>query len=157
MIRLALLALLAVSPVLCEDRLVPVDEAALQHLIGANKGKVILVNFWATWCEPCQEEVPKLVQLESRLRGKGLKLIVVSADEPEQEAAARRFLISRKVPPPTYRKQAKNDESFINAVDPKWSGAVPAMFLYDRKGQRVKSFIGETEMPAVEAALQKLF
>jgi Thiol-disulfide isomerase and thioredoxins len=134
-----------------------VDEAALQRLIAANKGKVVLLNFWATWCEPCQEEVPKLVQLEGRLRAKGLKLIVVSADEPEQEEAARRFLVSRKVPLPSYRKQAKNDEKFINSIDTKWSGAVPAMFLYDRQGKRVKSFIGETEMPAVEAELRKLF
>ena len=157
MIRLAVLALLAVSPLICQDKLVPVDEAGLQRLISANKGKVILLNFWATWCEPCRAEVPQLVGLASRLKDKGLKLIVVSADEPEQEAAARSFLLSKKVPLPSYLKQAKNDENFINWVDPKWSGAVPAMFVYDRNGKRVKSFIGETELATVEAALQKLF
>ena len=117
----------------------PLDEAALQQVIAANKGKVLLVSFWATWCEPCRAEMPNVVALESRLRAQGLKVIIVSADEPEQEADALRFVEAQHVPMPAYIKRAKNDQQFIDAVDKKWSGALPALFLYDRNGRRVSS------------------
>ncbi|HUS06656.1 MAG TPA: TlpA disulfide reductase family protein [Bryobacteraceae bacterium] len=149
---LALLIALAVVPAFCDNKLIPIDEPGIQRLLSANKGRVVLVNFWATWCEPCRAEVPRLVQLESRLQAKGLKLILISADE--QEATATRFLQTMKVPSPSYLKRAKNDEDFINSFDPKWSGALPAMFLYNRSGKRVKAFIGETDMATVEAAVK---
>jgi hypothetical protein len=55
-----------------------------------------------------------------------------------------------------YLKQADDDDHFINAIDPKWSGALPALFLYDKSGHKVRSFIGETDMAALERAIQKL-
>jgi hypothetical protein len=60
------------------------------------------------------------------------------------------------VPGPAYIKRVGNDEKFIDSVDPKWSGALPALFLYDRQGRKVKSYIGETDMAALEAAVRKL-
>ena len=136
--------------------LAPVDEAGYQELLAANKGKVLLVDFWATWCLPCRTEMPQLVKLEGRLRAKGLKLLTVSADEPEQEAGAEKFLAKLGVPGPWHIKKPRSDEKFINSVDPKWSGALPALFLYDRTGRRVASFIGETETSEIEAAIQKI-
>ena len=53
-------------------------------------------------------------------------------------------------------KNAKDDDKFINLVDPKWSGALPALFLYDRTGRKVKMFVGETPMKELEAAVSKL-
>jgi hypothetical protein len=60
------------------------------------------------------------------------------------------------VPPPAYIKRVKNDDKFIESVDAQWSGALPALFLYDRQGRKVKSYIGETDMAALEAAIRKL-
>lgn len=55
---------------------------------------------------------------------------------------------------PRYIRQTADDDHFINSIDSKWSGALPALFLFDRNGRRVKSFIGETDMPQLEAALK---
>jgi thiol-disulfide isomerase/thioredoxin len=152
-----LIALLAVSLVAAApQKLTPLDETGVQKLIAAQKGKAVLVNFWATWCEPCRAEMPQLVAMNSRLKGKPFQLLVISADEPEQAADAYKFVTSHSVPLPSYIKHAKSDDHFINAFDPKWSGAVPALFLYDRTGKRVKSWIGETEIAEVEAAVRKL-
>ena len=150
------LALVAASGIVSAAKLQAVDEAAYQKLIASNKGKVVLVNFWATWCKPCRAEMPALVKLEAQLRAKGLKLITVSADDEDKETQAEAFIAQTGVPAPAYIRKAKDDDKFINFVDPKWSGALPASILYDKNGKRVKSFIGETPMKDLEAAIQKL-
>ncbi len=136
--------------------LVPLDETAFQKLVASRRGKVLLVNFWATWCSPCRAEMPQLAKLESAFRAKGFSLAVISADEPEQETDALQFIQQSRVPQPAYIKRARDDEQFINAIDPKWSGALPALFLFDRSGKKVRSFIGETDMKDVEAAVRKV-
>lgn len=146
MLRLALLFAL----------LQPVDEAGFQKLTAAHKGKVALYDFWATWCVPCRVELPKVVALQKKLGARGFELVTISADEPEQQAAAEKLLTQWGAPAPAYRRQAKDDDKFINAIDPKWSGALPALFLYDRSGKKVRSFIGETEIAEIEAAVAKL-
>ncbi len=151
---LAGLALAAVSLTQAQP-LKPMDEAGYRAALASNKGNVVLFDFWATWCDPCRAEMPQLAKLEAKLRGRGFKLITISCDEPEAEASAADFLKKNGVVQPAYMKRAKNDDAFINAIDPKWSGALPALFLYDRQGRRVASFVGETSMATVEAALQK--
>lgn len=136
--------------------LATVDEAGYQKLVASHKGSVLLVDFWATWCQPCRKEMPELALLEARLKAKGLRLVTISADEPEKESAARAFLAQSKFTGPAYLKRAKDDDHFINAIDPKWSGALPALFLYDRSGKKVASLVGESTMAEVEAAIKKV-
>ena len=66
---------------LLAGQLTPLDQAGFAALINSHRGKVVLVDFWATWCDPCREELPKLVALSRKLP---FELITVSADEPEQ-------------------------------------------------------------------------
>jgi hypothetical protein len=94
--------------------------------------------------------------MHEKLKARGFAFVTISADEPEQEADAAKFLAAGKVAAPHYIKRAKDDEKFINLVEPKWSGALPASFLYDRTGKKVKTFIGEADLKALEAAIQKL-
>lgn len=132
------------------------DEAGFQKLLASQKGKVVLFDFWATWCEPCRAEMPSLVKMMAQLAPKGLSVITVSADEPEDNALAVEFLKKAGYNGPAYLKAAKSDDAFIRAIDPKWSGALPAKFLYDRAGKKVRSFIGETEKSVLEAEIRKL-
>ncbi len=136
--------------------LVPINEAGFQKLVDSHKGKVVLYDFWATWCAPCRAEFPQLILLEEKLRSQGLEVVTISADEREHKAAAEKFIQMFRVQGPAYLKQADDDDHFINAIDPKWSGALPALFLYDKAGHKVRSFIGETDMAALQAAIRKL-
>lgn len=134
----------------------PVDEASYLKLVAGAKGKVLLVNFWATYCVPCRKEMPQLVALEARLRGQAFQFITISADEPEQAAAAAAFVDKAKIAMPAYIRKAKDDDKFVQALDPKWSGGLPASFLYDKNGRKVRSFFGEVNTAELEAAIKKL-
>ena len=138
------------------DALKPMDEAGFARRLAAYKGKVVLFDFWASWCGGCREEMPGLVQLERKLRKRGFVLVTVSMDEPEQEAAAIAFLKQTGAPYPAYLKRVKNDEAFMGLVDKKWSGALPATFLFGPDGRRAASFIGATGAAEIEAAVNKL-
>lgn len=155
LLALALLCAVAI-PLSARQPLQPLDDSVYRKLIASHKGKVVLVDFWATWCSPCLEELPLLVKMEAKYRQRGLRLLTVSCDEPEEAAGAGQFLEKHGAPRPGYLKKVDDDEKFINSVDPMWSGALPALFLYDRSGRLVKSFVGETEMAALEEAIQKL-
>ena len=147
------LPLLASAPVV---PLQPINEAGFQKLVEAHRGKVVLYDFWATWCAPCRAEMPELAGVADKFRARGFQVVTISADDREHKAAAEKFIQMFRVEGPAYQKQADDDDRFMNAIDPKWSGALPALFLYDKSGHRARSFIGETEMPMLEAAIRKL-
>ena len=142
---------------LAAQNFVPIDEAGYQKLVQSQKGSVVIIDFWATYCKPCRAEMPQLVKLEAKLHAKGLRMITISADEPESMALAKKFLAEVGATSlPAYVKRPKDDDMFIDGIDPKWQGALPALFLYDRNGKKIHSFVGETPLATIEAAIQKL-
>jgi thiol-disulfide isomerase/thioredoxin len=156
--RLALF-LMALTSVLSAQQLLlkPVDETTYPRMVAGYKGKVLLVDFWATWCVPCRKELPDLVKLQAKLKARGLEIVTISADEPETVAAAPKFLKDTGAAVlPAYVKRAKDDDKFIGALDPKWQGALPALFLYDKTGKKAQAFFGETPIAQIEAAILKL-
>ena len=139
-----------------QRKLSRIDETGYREVLKSMAGNVVLVDFWATWCAPCREEMPVLAKLEGNLRDRGFRLVTISADEPEHERTAAEFLKKSGISGSAYLRRAKDDDKFINSVDPKWSGALPALFLYDRQGKLLKSYTGETDPAAIEAAIRKI-
>ncbi|HYL76149.1 MAG TPA: TlpA family protein disulfide reductase [Bryobacteraceae bacterium] len=134
----------------------PIDEAGFTRRLAAYKGKIVLFDFWASWCGGCREEMPGLIALDRKLRKRGFVLVTISVDEPDDEPAAIAFLKQNAAPYPAYRKKAKSDEAFMSMVDKKWTGALPATFLFGPDGKRAASFFGATGMAEIEAAVNKL-
>jgi len=135
----------------------PIDENGLQQLITQARGKVVLLNFWATWCEPCVEEFPALMKIARQFQPQGLQIIFVSIDEPEDiDGKVLPFLKAQGVISRTYIKRTKDDEAFINAIDEKWSGAIPATFIYDTNGTLVKRLVAQQSFETFSAALRRL-
>ena len=101
-----------------------VDAPRLWSALEAYRGRPVVVSLWATWCKPCVEEFPVLVKL-ARER-KDVAVVSVSIDEKEDRGALEAFVRERQPPFPVYAKAPGADEAFIDGVDPRWSGVVPA-------------------------------
>ena len=133
----------------------PVTVGELKQAVTNAGAKVVLINLWATWCGPCRQEFPELVRLERAWRGRGLKLLLVSADDAAELGQVRRFLADNGVTFPTYLK-AQKDQEFINGLDARWTGALPATFLYDGTGQLRDFWEGATTYAVLEQKMQKI-
>jgi thiol-disulfide isomerase/thioredoxin len=155
--KLLLSLALVVVGLSAQGKLTPVDQASYPKVIAGHKGKVVLANFWATWCVPCRKEMPQLVELSHKLAARGFDLVMISADEAEQQAAAAKLLRDNHAEGATFLLKTADNDKFYPAVDAKWSsGELPALFLYDRSGKKVRSFFGETSIADLEAAITKL-
>jgi thiol-disulfide isomerase/thioredoxin len=154
--KLLLMLALAAGAHLNAQKLAPVDDAGYPKLVAAQKGKVVLVNFWATWCKPCRAEMPALQALAAKLRPRGFELITISNDEADKQPQVLKALGEYKISGVTYLRKTADDDKFCDTIDPKWQGVLPALFIYDRSGKKARAFFGETPMPTIEAAIQKL-
>ncbi|HOM98885.1 MAG TPA: TlpA disulfide reductase family protein [Acidobacteriota bacterium] len=134
----------------------PVDEVTLPKIIAEQRGRVVVVNFWATWCGPCREEFPELVDLGRKYMDRGVVLITVSMDEPQDEEAAEAFLEAQGVDDFAYIRAFLDFERFVNAVDPEWIGVLPATFVFDREGRLRFRHYGEAGRTELETEIQEL-
>jgi thiol-disulfide isomerase/thioredoxin len=117
----------------------------------------LLVNFWATWCDPCREEFPDLVKIDQQFRPQGLDMISVSLDDlAEIKTEVPKFLGQMGATMPAYLLNASDPDQIISTIDPKWSGALPATFLYDADGKVVFKHFGRIKPLEVRAAIEKL-
>ena len=88
-----------------------------------------VVNFWATWCKPCIQELPAFDSLDVLSKGSATKIILVSLDFKEDAKKTSDFLTRRSINAECVLLDEVNGNDFINKIDPKWSGAIPATLL----------------------------
>jgi thiol-disulfide isomerase/thioredoxin len=135
-----------------------VDLKGLQERLAQERGRVVVVNYWATWCEPCREEFPEFVEFHHAWGERGVRFWAVSLDVASvRDTEVKKFLAEQRVPFPVFIKtEAEDPNDFINAIDERWSGALPATFVYDREGRRAHSLFGKQTRKSLEAAVAPL-
>lgn len=129
--------------------LISAAPAAIHAEIRKPGASAVLVNVWATWCAPCREEFPDLLHVARDFKARGLRLVLVSADFEGMESEARQFLSSQGVDFPSFIKAGK-DEDFVDGLEAKWSGALPATFVYDGEGRLVRFWEGKASYPVIK-------
>jgi peroxiredoxin/YHS domain-containing protein len=134
----------------------PAPDFTLANLSGEKmalkdfRGKVVLLDFWATWCKPCVKSMPALQKLHDQLAPQGFTVLGISIDE-DGEKNVGAFVKKHKTNYPILLDAEQNPAYEIYKVK-----AIPMMFLIDKKGQIVKQWIGVTALKEVETAAASL-
>lgn len=124
------------------------DLSGARISLSGYRGKVVLLNFWATWCAPCRTELPRFAAWQRRYGPEGLQVIAVSMDD--DPVPVRTFLRKRQPNYPVLMGDAKLGEMYGGVL------GVPVTFLIDRQGVVRARFEGEADLSVMEARLREL-
>lgn len=115
----------------------------LEAILNRKDGKVRVVNFWATWCKPCIEELPFFEELNDSLRDEGLEVLLVSLDFPDKlDSQLIPFVEEHRLESEVFLLDDPHENEWIPRVDNSWSGAIPATLILEGSRKRFfeKSF-----------------
>ena len=115
------------------------------------QGKVVVLNFWATWCGPCQEEIPRLGQMSDQYAGKNVVFVLASIDESNKLPAVRNFVSEHKIRLPVWTGASVDLLEQLAGVN-----IVPATLIIDEKGDIVRAINGEAREEDVREAVDWL-
>ena len=132
----------------------PIDEAGVAaQARNAGGRKLRLINVWATWCGPCVIEFPDLVSLHRIYRGREFELVTLNADDAAKRERALEFLKTQQASARNYAFDEGDPYALIEAVDPKWQGALPHTILVAPGGEVIYRSEGAFEMPRLRKAI----
>ena len=133
----------------------PAPDFALTDLSGRPlhlsdyRGKVVILDFWATWCEPCKEEIPQFIALQNKYSERGLQILGISMDD--SEAPVRQFQERFKMNYPVAVGTPQLADQYGGVL------GLPITFVIDREGRIVSRHIGATKAEVFEKEVQRLF
>jgi thiol-disulfide isomerase/thioredoxin len=120
------------------------------------KGKVVLVNFWATWCQPCKVEIPWMIEFNQRFGPKGLVIVGVAMDDSGKKAVEpfvknTSFQVNGTPQKMDYKIALGNDD-----IADKFGGilGLPTSMLYGRDGKKVRTIVGLMDYPDIVKAIE---
>ena len=114
-----------------------IDEAGIKELIENKSEKLRLINVWATWCGPCVTEFPSFIEMNRMYRNRDFELVTVSADNPTNKDRVLKFLQKNQASATNYLFSLDDKYKLIEAIDPKWQGALPYTILVEPGGKIV--------------------
>ena len=131
-----------------------IEKEDLLEIIHTSERPFVLVNFFATWCRPCREEMPDLVQLQHDEKAQ-IKVVLISVDKPnDAKAKLHNFLNDYNVDFPTYAR-TKDEAAFIKDFYLYWDGRIPLSLLYNNKGEQLDVFKGMTDSQEIKMVVNR--
>ena len=133
-----------------------IDKSKLEKLIKNRKGKVLLLNIWASWCMPCKKEFPDLVKLAEKYKNSKVEIVGLSVDDKSDlNSEVIPFLQKNNANFKIYIQNFKNIEELISFF-PKWEGAIPLTVIFDKNGKEKKFIIGMRDFEFFDKAIQEV-
>jgi thiol-disulfide isomerase/thioredoxin len=138
-----------------DSKLPVIDLAGYKDIVASNRGRAVMVTFWATWCQPCRSEFPMIEELAKKYGPQGLDVVGVSLDQDSELAAARQFLDQAHADFPNYRVKPGIDvNAFYQGVNAGWQGTMPETVFYARDGHVARYLTGARPPAAFEDAIR---
>ena len=143
------------KPAVVGPKVTQIDTEGLRKLLKPN-GKPLLINFWATWCDPCREEFPDLVKLDTAYRGR-VDFITVSLDDlADIDTLVPKFLGEVKAQMPAYLLKTADESAAITMVAKNWSGNLPMTVLFAPSGETAYVRMGIIKYETITAEIEKV-
>lgn len=114
-----------------------IDEQGVKDLLQNKSDKLRLINVWATWCGPCVAEFSSFIEMNRMYRGRDFEFVSVSADNPANKEKVLKFLQKKQASATNYLFSIDDKYKLIEAIDPKWQGALPYTVLVEPGGKIV--------------------
>jgi thiol-disulfide isomerase/thioredoxin len=131
------------------------DEPGLERLITQRNGKILVLNVWATWCEPCRQEFPDLVQLSLDYANTNVEIIGLSVDFPDEiDSKIIPLLEDNDVNFKIYVQNFQKMDHLIDSLNEEWSGVIPATFIFNAEGERVAFLLGKRNFQDFQKELE---
>jgi thiol-disulfide isomerase/thioredoxin len=152
--RVILILFLLTTGLVSAQSVRTIDARGLDSLLHHRNGKVLLLNIWATWCVPCKEEFPDLVKLSKTLDPRTAEVVAISVDFADEiKGKVAPFVKKMSTPFPVFVQDFPSQDDFINSFDRRWTGAVPATFVYDAKGDVQQFLLGKQRYEQLKKAV----
>jgi thiol-disulfide isomerase/thioredoxin len=127
----------------------------LRARLEAERGKVLVLNLWGTWCVPCLREIPDLLEVERRLAARGVRLLGVGMDEPSQRATLVEPFRAKHFPAfETLLRNEADMDTLVSVIDPAWNEILPTTYLIGRDGKVFKKIQGRRSVEEFIALLE---
>ncbi|MFP4172096.1 MAG: TlpA family protein disulfide reductase [Candidatus Hydrogenedentota bacterium] len=140
-----------------EERVTLVDMDALAQIVEEGRGTVTVVNFWATWCPPCLNEMPHLVEFHETYGGDDVTFISVTADAPRTiESAVTPYMTRENIPFHVYVMDGIQPPDVADGLDIDFRGALPVTVVFDQEGEVAAHWEEEITLADLEEAVNPL-
>jgi thiol-disulfide isomerase/thioredoxin len=116
------------------DVIEPIDISFVDAIKASANDTLYIINFWATWCKPCVEELPHFERIRDMFPGQKLRIVLISTDSRKMyETKLKEFVQKKNMQCEVLWMRAGNPDAWINTVDEQWSGAIPATLILKPK------------------------
>lgn len=116
-----------------QEKVAQMEFSSIEPLLHKNNDTVYVINFWATWCKPCVDEIPEFEKINREFNDKKVKVILVSLDFPSKyNELLLPFIEKNDIQSRVIHLTEVNANSWIDKVNPDWSGAIPATLIYKK-------------------------